>query len=125
MLRNTCIYILTFLYCMTLQAAANEAEIELVQDEVKQVESLILATQESLIKLNNLKKLIVNVKTLESACMKRPNDAALLFQLAQAGQAAYLAIQEANLEDFFQTSYITELKKLHAVASKKTIPPAR
>ena len=108
-----------------VQAQDPTGEIEIIQDEVKQIEALIQATQESLGRLENIKKIVTDLKNLERLCMKNPKDAKLLYKLAQAGHAAYAAIQEANLEDFFRDEFLEELKKLANLADKKTTPPAR
>lgn len=99
--------------------------VEEIQDEAAQVDALIDATKASLKQLEQLKKHLKEFKALEKSCMKSPNDGKLLYKLAQAGQAVYVDIQEAELTDYFREEFVAELEKLNTLAGKKTIPPAR
>ncbi len=101
------------------------SEFELILDEAQQVNALIDATKQSLVRLERLKKLIQELKDTEQLCMKYPKDQKLLYKLAQIGHETYLALQEAHLEDYFRSEFLSELKKLYEIADKKTIPPAR
>lgn len=105
--------------------ATTSGEIEMIQDERKQVDAMISATQEALDRLKALKEYINELKTTEQLCMKHPKDTVLLYKLAQAAHKTYIAIQEAQLEDVFRREFLSELKKLHDIADKKTIPPAK
>lgn len=95
------------------------------QNALAQIDTLIQATQAGLERQKKLKILIEEYKKTENSCFAKPNDIALLFKLAKSGKQLYNAIQENGLTDYFQESFVEELKKLSAIADKKSIPPAK
>ena len=99
--------------------------IQQVDDERSQIDTLMKATQASLERQKQVREFIVNYKNIEKACVGKPNDSALLNQLAKAGKQTYEAIDENGLTDYFRPEFIRDLQKLKQIADKKTISAAR
>lgn len=99
--------------------------LEQMTDETTQIDTLIRATEESLVRQKRVKTLLVDYKKLEKACIEKPNNTPMLFKMANAGKTLAEAIDENGLNDYFNPAFIEDLKKLKSIADKKNIPPAR
>jgi hypothetical protein len=94
-------------------------------DEMGEIDALIRATQESLERQKNIRVLLEAYRTIEKEAVAKPEDAALLFRLADSGKKLHEAIEEAYLADYFSADFMAELRKLKDIADKKPVPPAK
>ncbi len=102
-----------------------EVEASEAEDELSRIDSLISATEESLIRQKKLRTLIADYRKIEKNCLENPKNSDLLFKLAKAGKAVYDGVQETYLADYFQPEFVKELQKLKVIADKKSIPPVQ
>lgn len=113
----------------TLHAAETpfpiDHDIPAMEDELVQIQLLIKATQDNLQKLEKLKASIESFRKAQSACMQKPQNTELLFDMAKKGKVTLDMIEEVKLQDYFRSDFIAELEKMAQVAKKQPIPPAR
>jgi len=98
---------------------------ESAHDEMGDMDSLIRATEESLAQQKNIRVLLETYHQVENEAIAKPDNAAVLFRLAETGKKLYETIEAAYLADYFSADFMAELRKLKEIADKKTVPPAK
>ncbi len=95
------------------------------QDELAKVDLLIDATQENLARLKSLRTLIVEYKQAEIKAVKDPKDSDNLLKLVNDARKIQDIITESQLQDYFSSQFIEEIKKFSQISVKKNIPQAK
>jgi hypothetical protein len=102
-----------FVICFSFQAYA------------ARIDTLIAATQESLVRQKNVKSLLEQYQKAEKASIAKPNNVSLLYDMAAKGAKLYDAICDSGLIEYFPEQFVQELQKLKTITDNKNIPPAR
>lgn len=94
----------------------------LVGNELSRLDSLIQATQQSLEGQKQLRDKIVEYQKIQESYSLHPKDNEILFRMIKSAYGTLHTIQENHLEHAFDPEFISELKVLAQVASKRGVP---
>lgn len=94
----------------------------LVGNELSRLENLIQATQQSLEGQKQLREKIVEYQKIQDSYSLHPKDNEILFRMIKSAYGTLHIIQENHLEHAFDPEFISELKVLAQVASKRGVP---
>lgn len=95
---------------------------ELLNTEISRIDTLILATQQSLEGQKKLRELVAEYKKTQETYLKHPQDNDLLLKLVKSAHRTLEAIKENHLIQTFDPEFINELTVLSQAASKRGIP---
>lgn len=128
-MKHALFFVIFCLQLTCLQAASNapstDVTVENPQDEVAKVDQLILATKDTLKRLEMLKDLLVQYKQAEAAALKNPSNQETVTKLVNLAKQVNDLINETYIQEYFAPQFLEELKKFSQAADKKNIPPAR
>lgn len=94
----------------------------LIDNEIARLDSLILATRQSLEGQQKLREKIIEYKKIEEFYLKQPDDNEILFRLVKSAHRTLEAIKENHLLQTFDPEFIDELTVLSQAATKRGIP---
>lgn len=94
----------------------------LVGNELSRLDNLIQATQKSLEGQKQLRERIVEYQKIQESYSLHPKDNEILFRMIKSAYGTLHTIQENHLEHAFDPEFISELKVLAQVASKRGVP---
>lgn len=94
----------------------------LIGNELSRLDYLIQATQQSLEGQKQLREKIVEYQKIQESYLLHPKDNEILFRMIKSAYNTLKSIQENHLEHTFDPEFISELKVLAQVASKRGVP---
>jgi hypothetical protein len=81
----------------------------LLSTEIGRLDTLIEATEKSLVQQRKLKLLIVEYKSIQDKYLLKPNDNDLLYQMIKSAYKTLKSIKEYHLVQTFDKEFIEEL----------------
>lgn len=94
----------------------------LVDNEITRLNSLILATEQSLEAQKKLKSALIEYNKLQELHFKNPQNNDILLRMAKSGHRALTLIKNYNLVQTFDADFINELTVFSQAAAKRGIP---
>lgn len=95
---------------------------QLINNELRRLDTLIQATEQSLEGQKKLKELIIQYQNIQDQFLNDTQNNDLLFQLVKSAYRALQSINENHLIHTFDPEFISELTTLSQIATKRGIP---
>ena len=95
---------------------------DIIVNEVKMLDELILSSQKSLKNLIAIKELIQKYQGIQKKYLDNPNDNTALYQMIKAAHTILEAIKESKLTPLFDPAFLSELTIISKPATKLGIP---
>lgn len=94
----------------------------LIGNELSRLNHLIQATQKSLEGQKQLREKIIEYQKIQESYLLHPKDNEILFRMIKSAYGTLQSIQDNHLEHAFDPDFMSELKVLAQVASKRGVP---